>query len=263
MHLTTMMQTKNFNERQVVNWLNRILGSAPPRPEAPTHSTGFYDLEGKPVPLSMQGDNLRLARELVRNAAQRTAAAFGIPSNWLSYEVVTIADEQNAYFQLQVALRFWDEQLWAQSGAFEQQVYKRVREDDANVARAVRAVLWRILPDAGCPYDELSDAQAWKPEAVKARTVAYQRLQREFAPNVGSAGVAGAASAATAVAATGSTAATSGTIPSVASGIEHTATQPVPLLPDEDPRYSDTRPSSFNHDFAATQPFDPNDHPSR
>jgi hypothetical protein len=238
-----MTQAKN-KTRQQMNWLNRILGNAPPRPEAPTHSTGFYDIEGKPVPLSMQGDNVRMARELVRAAAVRTASAFGIPNEWLSYEVVTIADEEKAYFQLQVALRIWDEQLWSQSGAFEQQALKRIREDDVNVARAVRAVLWRILPDAGCPYDELSEAQAWKPDAVKTRMHAYERLRREFAPGMAAAVATGSSAAA---------------MPSVASGVEHTATQPLVHLSD-DPPFGDTRPSGFNHGFAATQPFDPREH---
>jgi hypothetical protein len=235
------MQPQKTSKRQAVNWLNRILGSPPPRPETPTHSTGFYDIDGKPVPLSMQGDNVRMARELVRAAAVRTAAAFGVPGNWLSYEVVTIADEEKAYFQLQVALRVWDEQLWAQSGAFEQQIYKRIREDNAEVARAVRAVLWRILPDAGCPYDELSAAEAWKPDAVKARMQAYERLRRTFAPGLAAAAASGQSSAA---------------LPSIASGVEHTATQPLVQLSDDSP-FGDTRPSGFNHGFAATQPFDP------
>ncbi len=134
-------------------------------------------MEGKPIPLNVELQNVKAAREIVRAAAFRTASFFGIPVHWLSYEVVTIADDDNAYFQLQVSLRVWDEQLWAQSSAFEQQVLKRIREDDRNVARAVRAVLWRILPDAGCPHDELSSSQAWWPETVSSRAVAYDQLR--------------------------------------------------------------------------------------
>ena len=139
-------------------------------------------MEGKPIPLNVELQNVKAAREIVRAAAFRTASVFGIPADWLSYEVVTIADDDNAYFQLQVSLRVWDEQLWAQSGAFEQQVLKRIREDDRNVARAVRAVLWRILPDAGCPHDELSSSQAWWPETVSSRALAYDRLRASLSP---------------------------------------------------------------------------------
>jgi hypothetical protein len=111
-----------------VSWLDRILNNAPTRSDVPSPSTGFFDLEGQPVPLSLTEQDVRAARELIRTAAQRTAATYGIPSNWLSYEVVTIADEEKAYFQLQVSLRIWDEQLWSQSSAFEQKVLKRIRE---------------------------------------------------------------------------------------------------------------------------------------
>ncbi len=163
-----------------MSWLNRILSNAPREEDAPSPSTGFFDIEGQPVALSVDQQNVRAARELIRAAAMRTADIFGIPANWLGYEVVTISDDEKAYFQLQVSLRIWDEQLWAQSSAFEQQALKRIREDDVNVARAVRAVLWRILPDAGCPHDELSGASAWRADAVKSRSAAYDRLRTDL-----------------------------------------------------------------------------------
>jgi hypothetical protein len=226
-----------------VSWLNNLFSKAPSSIEAPSHSTGFYDMDGKPVPLSSQGTDMRIAREKVRAAAIRTAQAFGIPAPWLNYEVVTISDEEKAYFQLQVSLRFWDEQLWAQSTAFEQQVHKRIREDDLNIARALRAVLWRVLPEAGCPFDELSDPSAWQPEAVKTRMQAYERLRRELSsPAAALASGLPAAAAITSAAATATEA--QDTLPLLASTRAQLEAQ-----------FSDTRPSQFG-DFAATQPFD-------
>jgi hypothetical protein len=213
-----------------VSWFQRILGSTPSAPDIPSPSTGFFDIEGQPVPLSIEARDIRAARELVRTAAVRTAIAFGIPSNWLSFEVVTISDEEKAYFQLQVSLRIWDEQLWAQSAAFEQQVLKRIREDDVNVARAVRAVLWRILPDAGCPHDELSPPEAWRPDAVKSRARAYERLRAELiAP-------------------------TQATLPSVVTGADASATMPIQRSLDS--QFKDTYPGAPNG-FDATRPFMP------
>jgi hypothetical protein len=209
-----------------VSWINRILNNTAPSPEVPSPSTGFFDIEGHPVPLSLAEQDVRAARELVRAAAVRTTAAFGIPSNWMSYEVVTISDDEKAYFQLQVSLRIWDEQLWAQSSAYEQKVLKRIREDDVNVARAVRAVLWRVLPDAGCPYDELSPSAAWRPEAVRARSVVYDRLRDELAlPAL--------------------------TLPSVASGMDASATLPLPMQ--EASQFGDTHPVD-NTEFQQTRP---------
>jgi hypothetical protein len=223
------MACKSFlKQRHAVSWLNRILKSTPPGNDAPSPSTGFFDIEGQPVPLSLDQQDVRAARELIRAAAVRTTAIFGIPANWFSYEVVTISDDEKAYFQLQVSLRIWDEQLWSQSAAYEQQVLKRIREDDVNVARAVRAVLWRVLPDAGCPHDELAGAPAWKPEAVKARSVAYDRLRSELAaPSLGS------------------------TLPSVVTGAEVSAT--LPVAQNIDGGFSDTHPVP-NTGFHATRP---------
>ena len=98
-----------------MSWFNRFLNNVPAARELSSPSTGFFDIEGQPVPLSIQHQDVQTARELVRAAAARTTSAFGIPSNWLSYEVVTISDDEKAYFQLQVSLRIWDEQLWSQS----------------------------------------------------------------------------------------------------------------------------------------------------
>ncbi|NJS37504.1 MAG: hypothetical protein HC765_15645 [Brachymonas sp.] len=101
-----------------MSWIKRILGSDQIVPDIPSPSTGFFDLEGHPVPISLNAQDMRSARELVRASAVSVASAYGIPSNWLSYEVVTISDDEKAYFQLQIGLRHWDEQLWNQTSAF-------------------------------------------------------------------------------------------------------------------------------------------------
>lgn len=235
----------SINKRKrddTVSWLDRILNNASRSKDAPTHSTGFFDIEGKPVPLSVDSQKIRAARELIHAAAVRTSSAFGIPPQWVSYEVVTISDDEKAYFQLQVSLRIWDEQLWSQSGAFEQQALKRIREDDVNVARAVRAVLWRILPDAGCPHDELAGATAWKPEAVRARAAAYDRLHNDLIP-------------------------APLTMPSVVTGLSASPTEPatspvqstgfVETMPVAHSGYTDSQFPATG--FAATRPFKPGD----
>lgn len=229
-----MLGAVTTNRDDTVSWLDRILNNTSRTKDAPTHSTGFFDVEGKPVPLSVESQDVRAARELIHAAAVRTSAAFGIPPLWLSYEVVTISDDEKAYFQLQVSLRIWDEQLWSQSGAFEQQALKRIREDDVNVARAVRAVLWRILPDAGCPHDELSGGEAWRPEQVKTRAAAYDRLRGDLMP-------------------------APQTMPSVVTGLSASTTLPIPntgfheTMPVLNSGYTDLQPQASG--FAATRPY--------
>jgi hypothetical protein len=162
-----------------MGWLSNIFKEST-EAEAPSPSTSFHDLDGHPVPLTLQGSDLRAARELVKDAATQTAVVYGIPAHWLAYEVVTIADDEKAFFQLQVTLQYWDDYFSSHTYAFERAVLKRIRDEDLPVGRAVRAVLWRTSPDAGCPYDDLPEPQAWTSEAIKQRGEANDRVRREM-----------------------------------------------------------------------------------
>jgi hypothetical protein len=160
-----------------MGWLSNIF-KEPGETEEPSHSTGFHDLDARPVPMKAQGTDLRAARELVHTTAVKTAQMYGVPAHWLSFEVVTIADEAQAYFQLQVMQNHWDEYLAAHSYAFERAVLKRIREEDIDVGRAVRAVLWRTSPDAGCPYDDMPEPSAWTQEEIVHRGLQRDRINR-------------------------------------------------------------------------------------
>ena len=162
-----------------MGWISKLF-SKTDEPEMPSPSTGFHDLEGHPVPISLATTDARVARALVHNAATLTAQVYALPANWLSFEVVTISDDEKAYFQLQVLMNHWDEYLVAHSYAFERAVIKKIREDDLNVGRAVRAVLWRVSADAGCPYDEMPEPSAWTSESIKQRGEARDRINRDL-----------------------------------------------------------------------------------
>ena len=163
-----------------MNWVKSLFVKADNPLELPTHSTGFHDIEGDPEPLDVKRSDLRAARELIYSSAKQTALLYGIPPEWLAFEVLTIADDEKAYFQLQVVAQEWDEHLFVRAYAFEVAVMKRIAENNFTVARAVRAVLWRARADAGCPYDELPGPEAWLPEVVARRNA--QRLAGFLAP---------------------------------------------------------------------------------
>jgi hypothetical protein len=229
-----------------MGWLANFFKS-PAGVDAPSHSTDFHDLEGSPVPLKPVAADLRVARELIKTAAVQTALVYGLPARWLTFEVVTISDDQNAYFQLQVVMNHWDEYLAAHCYAFERAVIKRIREENTEVCRAVRAVLWRTAADAGCPYDDMPEAQAWSAEAVKKRGLVRERINRElYALSTPAAGAMVSGKPPT-------------TLPLSANEAERAESSTLPagheaLL--EDSAFSDTRPSTFNG-FAATEPFMP------
>jgi hypothetical protein len=212
--------------------------------DVPSPSTGFHDLDGHPVAVRLQGGDLRAARELVNNTAVQTALAYGIPARWLSFEVVTIADDEKAYFQLQVLMNHWDEHLAAHSFAFERAVIKRLREQDMSVGRAVRAVLWRTAPEAGCPYDDMPEPSAWAAEAVRKRGEARDLVNRAlYAATTPASGAVAPAMPAL--------------MPVSADDAERAGRSTMPAPHDHllDDSFSDTRPSSFNG-FAATQPYE-------
>jgi hypothetical protein len=119
--------------------------------------------------LTVSGTNASEARELINRAAYETLQLNGVPKDWVKLEILTLSDNAKAYFQLQVTLRHWDAYLLLHSWAFEQTLMGRVRERSLPVSRALRAVLWRVASDAGCPYDRMPPSVAWTPDAIKQR----------------------------------------------------------------------------------------------
>jgi hypothetical protein len=227
-----------------MGWLTNLFKDAKGT-EASSPSTNFHDLDGHPVAISLQGADLRSARELVSNAAVQTAQAYGLPARWLSFEVVTIADDEKAYFQLQALINHWDEYLAAHTFAFERAVIKRIREEDAKVGRAVRAVLWRVSPEAGCPYDDMPEPRAWGTDAVKKRGEARDMVNRVLYASTTPA----------------SGAVVPALMPVSADDADRAGRSTMPVKYDgllSEESFSDTHPASFNG-FAATQPFT---HPS-
>jgi hypothetical protein len=242
-----------------MGWLSNIFKESNEEAESPSPSTSFHDLDGHPVPLTLQGSDLRAARELVKSAATQTAVVYGIPAHWLAYEVVTIADDEKAYFQLQVTMQHWDDYFSSHTYAFERAVLKRIRDEDLPVGRAVRAVLWRTSPDAGCPFDDLPEPQAWTSEAIKQRGDVSDRVRREMRnPHMRNPAAAISMTAGVAAAAA-IPAALSTPLPNVGS---HAPA--VDLDIDDERRGDSTMPVTFDHlqepaDFSKTRPNDQHD----
>jgi hypothetical protein len=162
-----------------MSWFSQLF-SKPKKTKETSNSTSYHDFDSKPIPLLPTKSNLQNAKDIVKRAALKTVQAHGIPADWLAFEVITIADTKNAYFQLQVEIKVWDEHLVLHTLGFQNAVIKRVRDADLEVGRALRAVLWRMSPDAGCPYDEMPPAQAWAADSIRIRSIARERMNREL-----------------------------------------------------------------------------------
>jgi hypothetical protein len=222
-----------------MSWLSNLFHKSN-EVELPSNSTSFHDMDAAPRPIRLKGSDLRATRDVIHSAAMKTAKTCGIPPLWLTFEVITMADSEKAYFQLQVVIQHWDEYLASHSYAFERAVMKRLLTDNKRVGRAVRAVLWRTAYDAGCPYEDMPDPHSWTTEAIKSRTTAHERAAKHLlAP-------------------------ATNTQPSVTEGVFGLASQasskaPVAinkfdgLLDDDD--YAKTRLTKSGDSFAATEAF--------
>jgi hypothetical protein len=134
------------------------------------------------MPLKPRAADVRSACELVHRAAVGAAKAHGIPPQWLSFKVVTTGNDKEVYLQLQVVIERWDEYLAAHTYAFELVVMKHIREANLNVSRALRAVLFRVAPSAGCPYQEMPKAHAWTANAINMRGSTRKRAAAKAQP---------------------------------------------------------------------------------
>ncbi len=162
-----------------MSWLSKLFSKSN-GVALPSNSTGFQDMEAAPKPIRLKGSDLRAAREVIHSAAMKTAKAHGVPPLWLTFEVITMADSDRAFFQLQVVIQHWDAYLAVHSYAFERAVMKRLMADNKRIARAVRAVLWRTAYDAGCPYEDMPEHNAWTTDAIKKRASAQNQSEQQI-----------------------------------------------------------------------------------
>jgi hypothetical protein len=162
-----------------MGWLSTLLkksdGVQPPVPD-----TGIHDWDNEPLSNATMATDFGTALELINSTALQTVTAYGLPEHWFAFETVTVTNSEKTYFQLQILMNHWDMQMCAHSYAFECAVIKSIRKKDRDIGRALRAVLWRVAPDAGCPFDEMPEPSYWTAEAISQRNLLRERIQREF-----------------------------------------------------------------------------------
>lgn len=148
-----------------MGWFDDILVKKNKQNEDGRESSGFAYSSSGGVP----GGEAAQARELINRSAHAVLKDSGISKDWLRFEILTLNDAAKSYFQLQVTIRHWDAYLLLHSRAFEQVLLLRIAEENGAVAKALRAVLWRVHPESGCPYGSLPPSVAWTPEAIAQR----------------------------------------------------------------------------------------------
>jgi antitoxin component of RelBE/YafQ-DinJ toxin-antitoxin module len=216
-----------------MNWIKNIFAN-PAKSGLDSPSTGFDEADVRAVPLPLEGHDLLAARQLIHSTAVKAALDYGIPAGWLGMEVLTISGDESAYFQLQICMNQWDEYLWMHSGALSMAIIKIVRQENLPIARAMRAVLWRVAADAGCPFDAMPPSSAWTAEAMDKRARVRERIQ--MLSNQMAA----------------SSEATDPALQGMPNGFDSTE-----AFSKRDSVFDATNPPSHFNGFAATEPFDP------
>jgi hypothetical protein len=234
--------------------------------KSPSPGTSYHGLDGDPVAIKLKEQDIRSAREVIHRAAIFCAKIYGIPPHWVSFEVVSLGDKQGNYFQLQVVLQHWDDYFVTHIHAMELAIMKRISDENKDIGRAVRAVLFRVAPNAGCPYDEMPQPSAWMPDKIRLRLNVRDRVLAELHASQSHATM-------------GAKAQTQTPAGTSAAMLPQAAVLRIPVrdLP-EDSTFGETRPSAFDefvakksypvlddtlynqtrsghHGFAATQPF--------
>jgi hypothetical protein len=115
--------------------------------------------------------NTDIQRELIRVVLKDTLRRNGIPFEWLSCEVVTLA-HGNTSEELHIQLMFmqWHELFLRYAPALEQQLLRGLDRFDPAVDHSKYTISWRFSPECGCPFKVMPPAVVWSHDAQPEST---------------------------------------------------------------------------------------------
>lgn len=163
----------------MLNGFLKLLGFGPPPPKRrkPVDAGDSVYIPSQPTPMQKaesRNQGIETMRELFRINGRDVAREHGIPTEWLTCEVLTITKQQKITFQVKMQINHWDEQLLLFSRAFELAYVERIRGISALAAEAFNGMVWCVAEGADCPYDKLPEKEFWGEAARKER----ETLQR-------------------------------------------------------------------------------------
>lgn len=125
-------------------------------------------------------------RELIKTAFRDTLRQQGIPYEWLSLEVVSLAvapgDET---LQIQLMLMRWQETFLRYGPALEHYLLRAIERLDPSTDRSKLQITWRFSPDCGCPFTVMPPPRIWQHAEAPAETApvqAHDMLDRRRTP---------------------------------------------------------------------------------
>jgi hypothetical protein len=126
-----------------------------------------------------------LQRELIPVVLKDTLRRNGIPFDWLTCEVITIAKGPDTEEQLHIQLMLmqWRELFMRYAPALEHQLLRGLDRFEPSVDHSKYIISWRFSPQCGCPFGTLPPAVVWlHDEAPEPPQQAPSILDRRHAP---------------------------------------------------------------------------------
>lgn len=108
-----------------------------------------------------------IQRELIRVVLKDTLRRHGIPFEWLTCEVVTIAQGPGTEtLNVQLMLMQWHELFLRYAPALELQLLRGLDRFEPTVDHSKYVISWRFSPDCGCPFHVLPPPLVWSHDAA-------------------------------------------------------------------------------------------------
>ncbi len=119
-----------------------------------------------------------LQRERVRSALQDTLQKHGLPTGWITCDVLPkAADAANTLVLLTVVK--WHGALMDYAPALEQELLKAIDRVDTATIPAGYTFAWKFAPDCGCPQTAMPRPDVWSKPAQKT-VVAHEEAKAEL-----------------------------------------------------------------------------------
>jgi hypothetical protein len=112
-----------------------------------------------------------MQRELVRVVLKDTLRRSGVPLEWLTCEVVTLAhgsDNETGQLQIQLTLMQWHELFLRYAPALEHKLLLGLDRFEPSVDHSKYVISWRFAPDCGCPFTVMPPPLVWSHDPAPA-----------------------------------------------------------------------------------------------
>lgn len=169
--------------------LSRLFAS----PKAAPPSSGFAPVSSQfgaaldsKIPGANSSDLTR--REIIRVALHDMCRAYGIPSNWIECQALSLrGNNADSRIYVRLLVVHWDEQLLKYALAFQRHLRAEVSRLDPRAMDWLMGIGWELVSEANCPYLTMPKPAAWIAATTMRSAAPVDVLDRRSRPRDGDA----------------------------------------------------------------------------